>query len=246
MREVVMIDRRNFIVRAYQTALAFLATWILPARKSFAEDAYVPDPDFVHKTRKGKFSKFHINYWKPMRRIQEKNWTLEVTGLCENPRRFTLDEIKALPSHTQSSRLKCVECWSARAEWTGVPLAELEKLIRPTAEAKGVLFHCGDAYVEHLARESLNHERTMLVYGMNGERLSDEHGFPLRIIAPFKYGYKNPKAILRMEYVTEAVYGTWSKIGAYSPDGTILPGTDHPLEFDKKPRRIPGGEITGY
>jgi hypothetical protein len=49
-----------------------------------------------------------------------------------------------------------------------------------------------------------------------------------------------------MEYVAEPVYGTWSKIGAYSPDGTILPGTDHPLEFNKNPHRIPGGEITNY
>ncbi|NIQ01475.1 MAG: molybdopterin-dependent oxidoreductase, partial [Nitrospinaceae bacterium] len=63
----------------------------------------------------------------------------------------------------------------------------------------------------------------------NGEPLTDEHGFPLRVIIPFKYGYKNPKAILKMEYVAEPRPGTWSRIGPYSRDGTILPGTDHPL-----------------
>ena len=81
---------------------------------------------------------------------------------------------------------------------------------------------------------------------MNGEPLSDAHGFPLRLIAPSKYGYKNPKAIWEMEYVSEQQAGTWSKIGPYSSDGTILPGTDHPLEYDKEPRRISGGEITDY
>ncbi len=78
---------------------------------------------------------------------------------------------------------------------------------------------------------------------MNGGPLSDEHGFPLRVIVPFKYGYKNPKAILKIEFVEETVYGTWSKIGPYSTDGTILPGWDHPLDQGKIKRRISGGEI---
>ena len=86
----------------------------------------------------------------------------------------------------------------------------------------------------------------MLAHTMNDKPLSDAHGFPLRLIAPAKYGYKNPKAILEMEYVAEQQAGTWSKIGPYSPDGTILPGTDHPLEYGQKARRIPGGEITDY
>jgi DMSO/TMAO reductase YedYZ molybdopterin-dependent catalytic subunit len=81
---------------------------------------------------------------------------------------------------------------------------------------------------------------------MNGRPLTDEHGFPLRIIIPGKYGYKNPKAILKKKYVAKTVSGTWSKIGLYSTDGTIIPGTDHPLENNKRPHQIPGGEITSY
>lgn len=69
---------------------------------------------------------------------------------------------------------------------------------------------------------------------------------PMRRIAPSKYGYKNPKAIVRIEYVDAVQYGTWSKIGPYSPDGTILPGTDHPLDRGKRPHRIPGGKIKSY
>ncbi len=142
--------------------------------------------------------------------------------------------------------MKCVECWSAKAEWSGFHFSELMKLCPPQPEATGVVFHCGDAYTEHLPLEDLNHPRTLWVTEMDGAPLSDEHGFPLRVIIPSKYGYKNPKAILRIEYVSELQYGTWSKIGPYSPDGTLLPGTDHPLDLGKTPHRISGGEITGY
>ena len=204
------------------------------------------DADFVGKTRSGKFKQFYINYWKPMRRVDAARWKLEVTGLCANPRSFTLDAIRSFPSLTRSSRLKCVECWSARAKWQGFLFAQLEQQVRPLAEATAVVFYCADSYTESLTLESLRAEGVLLVHGMNGKPLSDEHGFPLRVIIPFKYGYKNPKAILRMGFVSESQPGTWSRIGPYSWDGTILPGTDHPLELGKTPRRIPGGEITGY
>jgi len=181
-----------------------------------------------------------------MRRINGQTWRLKITGLCDAPQSFTLEQFKSFTATTQSSRMKCVECWSARTQWSGFSINELEKLVRPQPEAKGVLFHCGDKYKEYLSREALNQDRVLLAHSMNGQPLSDAHGFPLRLIAPSKYGYKNPKAILEMEYVSEHQYGTWSKIGPYSPDGTILPGTDHPLEFNKEPRRISGGEITDY
>ena len=178
-----------------------------------------------------------------MRRINADTWKLKISGLCESPTTFTLAELKNLPTQSQSSRLKCVECWSARAEWRGFSIKELEHVIRPLDSARGVLFHCGDEYKEYLPRESLIQDRVLLVHSMNGKPLSDAHGFPLRLIVPSKYGYKNPKAILEMEYVAEHQAGTWSKIGPYSTDGTILPGWDHPLDHDKQSRRISGGEI---
>ena len=178
-----------------------------------------------------------------MRRIRAESWALQVDGLCEQPQTFTLDNLKTLPVKTQTSRLKCVECWSAKAEWQGFRISDLEKIVLPLPESAGAVFHCGDDYSEYLDRESLNNNRTLLAYSMDGVPLSDEHGFPLRVIVPFKYGYKNPKAILRMEYVSQPVSGTWSKIGPYSIDGTILPGYDHPLDKGGIRRKIYGGEI---
>lgn len=246
MRPFNGINRRSFLVRVFAFCVAFVQGWWIRSGSAQADPDYFTDTDFVGKTRVGKFKQFYINYWKPLRRIKAKDWTLKVGGLCENPHTFTLNQLKDLPPVTQTSRLKCVECWSAKAEWTGFHFSELMKLCPPKSEATGVVFHCGDVYTEHLSLKDLSHPRTLLVTQMDGTPLSDEHGFPLRVIVPFKYGYKNPKAIVKIEYVSELQYGTWSKIGPYSPDGTILPGTDHPLDLGKTPHRIPGGEITGY
>ncbi len=242
-----MISRRKFLVRWAGAFLALVWGMVLrPFSKGWADTDPFSGTEFVGKTRAGEHESFYINYWKPMRRIQPAKWKLEVGGLCENPGTFTLKDILSFPAKTRNSRMKCVECWSARALWQGFSIAELEKVVQPRPSAIGVVFHCADAYIEYLSRESLLKPETLLVYNMNGKPLTDEHGFPLRIIVPFKYGYKNPKAILKMEYVSEFQAGTWSKIGAYSMDGTILPGTDHPLDFGKQPRRIPGGEILEY
>lgn len=243
MRPLEMMNRRNFIMRLAFASLTFLVAFFKPARHAMSQPALHRENAFVGKTREGKFKNFYVNFWKTMRRVDPETWTLQVDGLCENPRRFSLDELKSIPLRTQTSRLKCVECWSAKAEWQGFHFSELAKQVQPLPEATGAVFHCADDYVERLSLESLQHERVLFAYNMDGEPLSDEHGFPLRMIVPFKYGYKNPKSILKIEFVSETRYGTWSKIGPYSPDGTILPGYDHPLDQNKKRRRIPGGEI---
>ena len=106
---------------------------------------YFSGTEFVGKTRSGRYETFYINYWKPMRRIKPEQWKLEVRGLCQNPVTFTLEDIKSLPVKTRTSRLKCVECWSSRAEWQGFSIGDLEEKIQPLPEATGVLFHCADS-----------------------------------------------------------------------------------------------------
>jgi methionine sulfoxide reductase catalytic subunit len=245
MRQIEKLTRRLFLQGGLWTMGLLFWNGIRGPVKSWAKDEF-SGTDFVGKTRKGKHSSFYINFWKPMRRINAETWRLKVSGLCNVPKTFSLPELKNLPVKSQSSRLKCVECWSARAEWSGFSFQDLEQIVQPQDSARGILFHCGDEYKEYLSLEALKQDRVLLAHIMNGEPLSDAHGFPLRVIAPSKYGYKNPKAILEMEFVSEHQAGTWSKIGPYSPDGTILPGTDHPLEYNKQARRIAGGEITYY
>ena len=238
-----MINRRNFIQKWFGGTLAFITALLNPFLKVNAQSLDFIDNDYVGKTRAGKFKNFYINFWKTMRRIHPETWTLLSDGLCNNPRRFSLEELKALPEITQKSRLKCVECWSAPAEWKGFHYSSFAQLAQPLPSANGAVVYCADDYIEHLSIDTLQQERVLFVYNMNQAPLSDEHGFPLRLIVPFKYGYKNPKSIIRIEWVNDVRYGTWSKIGPYSHDGTILPGYDHPLDQNKIRRRITGGEV---
>ena len=221
MRQIAKLTRRLFLQGGIWTAALLLWHGFLGPTKAWAADPFL-GTDFVGKTREGKHRSFYINFWKPMRRINAETWRLKISGLCEVPKTFTFNELWNLPTRSQSSRLKCVECWSARAQWSGFSIKELEQIVQPHASVLGMVFHCGDEYKEYLSLEALNQDRVLLVHTMNGKPLSDTHGFPLWLIAPSKYGYKNPTAILEMEYVAEQQAGTWSKIGPYSLNGTIL------------------------
>ncbi|MFQ5544236.1 MAG: molybdopterin-dependent oxidoreductase [Nitrospiria bacterium] len=247
MRTLKKVGRRQFL----RKFLLCIATLIISVLKPFSESLrsaqarlnFWRASEYVGKTREGRYKKFYIQYYKPFRRIEGDRWRLKVTGLCETPQEFTLEALKELPRIRQISRIKCVECWSAKAEWEGFSIFDLEKAVRPHPEVLGIVFHCADTYVEYLSLEEMHHDRAMLVHTMNQKPISDEHGFPLRVIIPFKYGYKSPKAILELEFVDRFKRGTWTQIGPYSSDGTILPGYDHPLDQGKKRRRIFGGEI---
>jgi len=242
MRVFTTLSRRYFI-RRILLGLAALGLPLLRPGTPHAALNFWRSSEYVGKTRDGRYKDFYIQYYKSFKRIDGDAWRLNVTGACENPQVLTLETLKAFPRKKQVSRLKCVECWSAKAEWEGFAMADLDALVRPRPEAVGLLFHCADSYIEYLPLEDLRHARTLWVHRMNGEPLSDEHGFPLRMIVPFKYGYKNPKAIVAVEYLSQADRGTWNRIGPYSVDGTILPGYDHPLDRGKQRRRISGGEI---
>jgi len=162
-----MISRRNFLARWVGAFLVLIGEMVLrPVSKGWADTDPFAGTDFVGKTRAGEHESFYINYWKPMRRIRPARWKLEVGGLCKIPGAFTLEDIKSLPVKTRTSRLKCVECWLARAEWQGFSMGDLENKVQPLPEAIGVVFHCADAYIEYLSRESLLKPETLLAYNM--------------------------------------------------------------------------------
>lgn len=247
MRTLKKIGRRRFLKKLLLGGVTLTMTVLRPfsgtLQNAVAGLSFWRSSEYVGKTRAGQYKAFYIQYYKSFRRIKGKDWRLKVTGLCEKPQEFTLEALKNLPRIGQTSRIKCVECWSAKADWEGFSLLDLEKEVRPRPEALGVIFRCADTYVEYLSLEEMHHRRTLLVHTMNQDPLSDEHGFPLRIIIPYKYGYKSAKAILEVEFVDRPKRGTWTQIGPYSVDGTILPGVDHPLDQGKKRRRIFGGEV---
>lgn len=243
MRPLKNIQRRAFIAKAFGGAIGFFLAFLKPVRPAFSGLNFWRSSEYVGKTRDGVYEKFYIQYYKSFKRIKGALWQLKIGGLCKKPQTLNLDGLKQLPLKKQISRIKCVECWSAKAAWVGFSIQDLSKKVEPLPEAVGVIFRCADTYVEYLSLEDCYHDRTLLAHTMNDKPLTDEHGFPLRVIIPYKYGYKSPKAILEIEYVGTPGRGTWNRIGPYSVDGTILPGYDHPLDRGKKRRRITGGEI---
>lgn len=139
-------------------------------------------------------------------------YRLDVGGLVENPMSFDLTALTSLPSRSQITRHDCVEGWSCIAEWTGVRLSLLLDQVRPTAEAKFVLFRCYDTieqglsgafkYYETIDLIDARHPQTILAYGLNGGPLPIENGAPLRLRVERQLGYKMAKFVRSVELIS--------------------------------------------
>jgi methionine sulfoxide reductase catalytic subunit len=176
-----------------------------------------------------------------------KGWELTIEGLDKQPIRLKAADLDRLPRVSQSSRLKCVQCWSGRVNWEGFRCQDLLRLTGAKPELEWVRVDCVDKYYDFVKMEDLLHPRTLFGLGMNGEALSPEHGAPLRLVLPMKYGYKSSKLITKLTFVDHGGVGLvadgWPY---YSASGDILAGVDHPYEFPDEVRKIKGGEITEY
>jgi DMSO/TMAO reductase YedYZ molybdopterin-dependent catalytic subunit len=195
--------------------------------------------------------RFHLKVmeFNPVPAPDPRSWELAIEGgLAGEVLRLKVADLERLPRITQSSRLKCVQCWSGRVRWEGFRADELLKLAHPKPEASWVRIDCADRYFDFLRMDDLLHPRTLFALGMNGEPLSPEHGAPLRLVIPFKYGYRSCKLITKLTLSDTGGQGivadAWP--GYYSPTGDIEPGVDHPFDLPGESRKITGGEIVDY
>lgn len=200
-------------------------------------------------------------------------WTLEVAGLCAKPAKYDIDELlKLAPLEERVYRFRCVEAWSMVVPWTGYPLAELLKRAEPKSEAKFVKFTSIERpkelkgqresvwyrwpYYEGLRMDEAMHPLALLTFGSYGMPLAKQQGAPLRVITPWKYGYKGPKAIVKIEFVTEQPKTFWNdaqpeEYGFYS---NVNPAKPHPRWSQATERvlapgdeqRIPTQYLNGY
>jgi DMSO/TMAO reductase YedYZ molybdopterin-dependent catalytic subunit len=148
--------------------------------------------------------------------LKERNFAgyqLEVDGLVERPKRFSLDQLRNMPSRTQITRHDCVEGWSTIAKWQGVPLKQILDEVGVKPEARYVMFHCYDAlsrslsglelYYESIDLIDARHPQTILAYAMNDQPLPVANGAPLRVRVERQLGYKMAKYIRRIELISE-------------------------------------------
>lgn len=157
------------------------------------------------------FVSHHVPLWDEATRGP---WALEVGGAVRSPVRLSLDALMKLPWITQRVDHFCVEGWTAVAEWTGVRVSELAKLVEPHPDARYVDFQSfDDGYHESWDLASAMHPQTLVAYGMDGRMLGAGHGAPARVHSPIKLGYKCTKYLTRIVFMTEPNGGYWTDRG---------------------------------
>jgi sulfoxide reductase catalytic subunit YedY len=183
-------------------------------------------------------------------------WTLSVEGEVKKPRKFSMDEImKLAPLEQRIYRHRCVEAWSIVVPWIGYPLSTLINLVEPNPKAKFVAFETyyntkqmpesGSAgiqlpYVEGLRLDEAMNPLTLLTVGMYDETLYNQDGAPVRLIVPWKYGFKSAKSLVKIRLVKDQPPSTWNitnsrEYGFYS---NVNPTVDHPRWSQAKERRL--------
>lgn len=145
--------------------------------------------------------------------INASEWVLEIDGLVENPLRFSYYNITSFPKVSEIETLKCVDGPTGTANWTGVRLKAILDMAKPNENATEVVFYGADGYSSSLTIEDASESDVILAYEMNEEPLPVDQGYPLRLVAPDKYGYKWVKWITHIEFINYDYKGFWESRG---------------------------------
>ena len=187
----------------------------------------------------------NVRYFRPFVPPAPEEWRLTVGGLIGKQLSLSFADVQQLPYLDQISRMKCVECWSFKSQWGGFTLASLMEQVQPGLDAQYVRLTCGDEYWEVLPVDQLLRDRVLFAYRMDHELLADEYGSPLRLVVPWKYGYKGAKCIVSVDFTAEDAPGYWSTVGPYTVSGDIEAGFDVPQETGERVSITePGRELT--
>jgi methionine sulfoxide reductase catalytic subunit len=188
--------------------------------------------------------------------LKTRPWTVKVEGLVSKPQTFDIDTLlKLRPMEERIYRFRCVEAWSMVIPWAGYSLAEFIKLCDPLSTAKYIQFiSLADPkeeplpwsagiqwpYQEGLRMDEAMHPLTLLTFGLYGEVLPNQDGAPVRVIVPWKYGFKSAKSIVKVKFVKSQPATTWNDINSneYGFYSNVNPNHDHPRWSQKTERRI--------
>ncbi len=249
---------REALAQTYQKPGKLAA---FPGVKSAAAGAVVPDKvtDYKDATTYNNFYEFGTDKADPGKNahtLVTKPWTVAVEGLVKNPKTYTLEDlIKLSPQEERIYRLRCVEGWSMVIPWTGYSLSELIKKVEPLGSAKYVEFitqadpktmpFVGSRvlewpYVEALRMDEAMHPLALLTFGMYGEQLANQSGAPVRMVLPWKYGFKSGKSIVKIRFTDKEPRTAWNKAAAqeYGFYSNVNPEVDHPRWSQATERRI--------
>jgi DMSO/TMAO reductase YedYZ molybdopterin-dependent catalytic subunit len=145
--------------------------------------------------------------------VEASSYKLELAGMIENKKAWTLPELYALPQVSQVTRHICVEGWSEIGKWGGVRLSEFLKRVGADTTAKYVGFQCADDYYGSIDMATALHPQTLLAFDWDGQRLPPKYGYPSKVRIPTKLGFKNPKLVTAMFVTNEYPGGYWEDKG---------------------------------
>ncbi|BAK78467.1 oxidoreductase, molybdopterin binding [Pseudogulbenkiania sp. NH8B] len=255
--EAVYLNRRNFMLGAAGLMLSGETLAALAARKSPLSTSE-PLNSLKDITSYNNYYEFGTDKADPAAnagRLKTRPWSVLVDGDVAKPRRFGIEELLKFPQEERIYRLRCVEGWSMVIPWIGFPLASLLKQVEPTGKAKYVAFETLQRpaempgqqrrvldwpYREGLRLDEALHPLTILAVGLYGNPLPNQNGAPIRLVVPWKYGFKSIKSIVRIRLTEQQPLTSWNlaapdEYGFYS---NVNPAVDHPRWSQASERRI--------
>jgi sulfoxide reductase catalytic subunit YedY len=232
-----------------------------PSAPAATDELGDPLTDYEAVTSYNNFYEFSVDKEAVARLAQDfqtSPWEVTVGGLVNNPKTYSLDDLRKFEAEERIYRMRCVEAWSMVIPWVGFPLHKLLDEVEPTSEAKYVRFetHVDKdempgierypyqwPYIEGLRMDEARHDLTLLATGLYGKDLPAQNGAPVRLVVPWKYGFKSIKSIVKIDLVAEMPTSLWmaaapNEYGFYA---NVNPNVDHPRWSQATERRI--GEI---
>ena len=256
------LNRRSFMAGAGALAAAGIASSALADPLKAKASAYKVDEKLTPQeavTTYNNFYEFGTDKSDPSANsgnYKPLPWKLTVDGLVKQPKEFDIRELIAkMPLEERIYRMRCVEAWSMVIPWIGFPLASLLKQVEPTAQAKYVAFTTLDRptemigqrqpilewpYREGLRIDEANHPLTILAVGLYGDVLPNQNGAPVRLVVPWKYGFKSAKSIVRITLTDKQPETAWNQANAreYGFYSNVNPDVAHPRWSQATERRI--------
>jgi len=220
------------------------------------QDKPTPLEDVTHYNN---FYEFGVDKEAPAKAaagLKTRPWRVAVEGSVQKPGVFDIDAmLRWAPMEERVYRLRCVEGWSMVVPWLGFPLSELIRRVEPTGNAKFVEFvtlHDAEQmpgqrsgvlewpYREGLRMDEAMHPLTLLTFGLYGEMLPNQNGAPVRVVVPWKYGFKSAKSIVKIRFLEQQPVTSWMQAGPreYGFYANVNPAVDHPRWSQSRERRI--------
>lgn len=264
------LDRRRFLKKAAAAGAAALAGGVVAPVAAHADTKLqtVPSPltttgedltslqDITHYNN---FYEFGVDKTDPARNagsLPTRPWSIKIEGKVNKPQTFDIDQLlKLRPLEDRVYRFRCVEAWSMVIPWVGYSLSELIKLCDPQPSAKFLqftsYFNAGVdkwasesqiywPYTEGLRMDEAMNPLTLLTFGLYGQVLPNQDGAPVRLIVPWKYGFKSAKSLVKIKFVEKMPDTTWNEMAPneYGFYSNVNPNVDHPRWSQKTERRI--------